>query len=161
MKNRNRSYTNGEITIFWRASECIHNTLCYRELRSVFDPAKRPWVNPQGAATDQILDIIERCPTLALTFQWNDPQRNQDEKSAKLYQGDFVADFITPVQTDSEQVKVNIRPNGPIIINGNFEIIENDTPLRPVKMASLCRCGASGNMPHCDGTHFKVGFRDQ
>ncbi|MEG1955298.1 MAG: (4Fe-4S)-binding protein [Mucinivorans sp.] len=84
-KDRNRSYTNGEIIIVWRGAECIHNTLCYRELRSVFDPIKRPWIDPMGAPTERIKDIIERCPSQALTFRWVDPERNATEKSTQLY----------------------------------------------------------------------------
>lgn len=158
MKSRNRAYTNGEITILWRASECIHNTLCYRDLRSVFDPVKRPWVNPNGAPTDKILDIIERCPSLALTFRWNDPERNKTETSPKLFLGDMDKEFEP--HESSKGAKVEIRPNGPLLISGDFTVIGSDgNPLQPTKLVSLCRCGKSGNMPYCDGTHFKIGFK--
>jgi CDGSH-type Zn-finger protein len=29
------------------------------------------------------------------------------------------------------------------------------------KVTAFCRCGASSNKPFCDGTHIKVGFRDE
>ncbi|MBN1413956.1 MAG: CDGSH iron-sulfur domain-containing protein [Bacteroidales bacterium] len=49
--------------------------------------------------------------------------------------------------------------NGPLVLRGNFHVVNTDgTVLRPMKLQSLCRCGASNNMPYCDGTHRKTGF---
>lgn len=87
--NRNRQYTNGEIIILWQPRKCVHVTTCYKELRSVFDPLKRPWINALGAPTEQILAIIERCPTAALTFRWCDEQRNEEESSTKFFRDDI------------------------------------------------------------------------
>lgn len=163
-KNRNRSYTNGEITIVWRAAECTHSTICYTRLRSVFDPVKRPWINATGAPTADILKIIEDCPTPALTFFWNDDQRNKTEHSAKLFKGDL-GQLLggrkpVPAAQESPQTTINIRPNGPVVISGNLRIIDATGKEMPnIEMISICRCGASGNMPHCDGTHFKIGFK--
>ncbi|CDN33042.1 hypothetical protein BN938_2977 [Mucinivorans hirudinis] len=89
MKSRNRIYTNNEIVVFWRGGDCMHSTLCFSELREVFDPIKRPWVNLQGAPTKKILDIIERCPSTALTFRWVDEARNESETSHKLFKGNI------------------------------------------------------------------------
>lgn len=176
--NRNRSYTNGQIIIYWQGGMCTHSTLCYSRLRSVFDPVRRPWINPLGASTDQILQIIEQCPTDALTFRWNDERRNRTETSKKLFIGDAEKIFgplrlpkllddttaVAPSQQDisplpEPAVKVDLRPNGPIVISGQFEVNNHDgQPIGRVQMISLCRCGQSKNMPYCDGTHFKVGF---
>lgn len=161
IRNRNRRYTNGEITIIWRATECTHSTLCYTRLRAVFDPLKRPWIMPSGATTEQILEIIELCPTLALTFFWNDDKRNQTEKSSKLFTGD-VEQLLAPVtQVKTENAAtINIRSNGPVVVSGEFSVIDGDGKELPkMRMMSLCRCGLSGNMPHCDGAHFKAGFK--
>lgn len=159
VRNRNRAYTNGEITIYWQPMECVHATTCYHELREVFDPARRPWVNPLGASTSRILDIIERCPTRALTFKWNDPARNQSEKSHKLFDGETTTIF--PDVNSAIGCTITYRANGPAIVSGEFSIRHMDDvqPIRTMQMVSLCRCGASGNMPFCDGTHFKIGFK--
>lgn len=159
-KNRNRAYSNGEITIYWQPLECIHSTICYRELREVFDPAKRPWVNPKGAPTSKILDIVNRCPSQALTFRWDDPQRNMTEKSHKLYNGN-PQDSFPDASEQRASCTITYRQNGPAIVSGEFNIKnQNDAqPLRSMQMVSLCRCGASNNMPFCDGTHFKIGFK--
>lgn len=156
---RNRIYTNGEITIFWQAGECIHRTTCYTKLRSVFDPLKRPWVNPNGASSERIKEIIEECPTTALTFRWNDPARNEAETSPKLFRGDI--DKLFAEAPAKELTTVDIRPNGPILVSGNFKVIDTQgMEMRTMQMVSLCRCGLSSNQPYCDGAHFKANFTD-
>jgi CDGSH-type Zn-finger protein/uncharacterized Fe-S cluster protein YjdI len=51
-------------------------------------------------------------------------------------------------------------PNGPLQLGGNVEICSGTgrTVLR-TQSTRLCRCGASGNKPFCDGSHARIGFR--
>jgi CDGSH-type Zn-finger protein len=53
-------------------------------------------------------------------------------------------------------------PNGPLQLSGNVEICSGTgrTVLR-TQAARLCRCGASGSKPFCDGSHARVGFRSE
>jgi uncharacterized Fe-S cluster protein YjdI len=71
MKDITRKYTNGEVTIIWEPSLCIHSGICARGLASVFDPRKRPWISPEGATTDTIVEQVKKCPSGALTFTMN------------------------------------------------------------------------------------------
>jgi CDGSH-type Zn-finger protein len=57
--------------------------------------------------------------------------------------------------------KVTVRNNGPIRIEGDFTIYDQDGEafdLAGRTTISLCRCGQSANRPFCDGTHGKCGF---
>lgn len=59
-------------------------------------------------------------------------------------------------------VKVTPLNNGPIRIEGEFEIRDaqgNLFGLAGRTAISLCRCGHSGNKPFCDGSHARVGFQ--
>lgn len=50
--------------------------------------------------------------------------------------------------------------DGPLQVRGNMEIISGTgRVVARVESARLCRCGASGNKPFCDGSHARVGFR--
>jgi CDGSH-type Zn-finger protein/uncharacterized Fe-S cluster protein YjdI len=53
-------------------------------------------------------------------------------------------------------------PNGPLQLSGNVEICSGTgrTVLR-TQSARLCRCGASGSKPFCDGSHARIGFRSE
>ncbi len=172
---RNRQYTNGEITVFWIPSKCIHATTCFRELIEVFNPGRRPWVNMEGAPTRRIIEVVNKCPTQALTWKYN-KDLTEEERAA---QREFTKEEVTP-ETVAENLKtgsagtdqsgkstrvkptsIRIMKDGPIVVEGDFRIIDADnTELKPTMMTSFCRCGNSRSMPYCDGTHRKIGFTE-
>jgi len=60
--------------------------------------------------------------------------------------------------------KITVLNDGPLRIEGDFEIVDPEGKafgLGGRTALSLCRCGHSANKPFCDGTHKKIGFRDQ
>jgi CDGSH-type Zn-finger protein len=60
--------------------------------------------------------------------------------------------------------KVNVRNNGPILIEGDIEICDADGGqygLAGRRVIALCRCGFSENKPFCDGHHNTNGFQSQ
>lgn len=155
MEENNREYTNGEITVYWRPKECIHATTCFRELRAVFDPGKRPWVNMQGASTDEIIRIVDLCPTNALTYKWN-----KDISSDSKTEMNDKPEPITVTNSNTvPTVEIRVMPDGPLVVKGEFITIgTNGKEMKKMKITSFCRCGQSQNMPYCDGTHRKTGF---
>ena len=57
--------------------------------------------------------------------------------------------------------KVTIFNNGPLRIEGEFEIVDQEGKkfgLGGRTAVSLCRCGHSGNSPFCDGSHKRQSF---
>jgi CDGSH-type Zn-finger protein len=58
------------------------------------------------------------------------------------------------------EVTIEMRPNGPYIVNGSVELRDTDGRVVPTQARiALCRCGASTKKPFCDGTHSKIGFQ--
>lgn len=146
MDRNERSYSNDDITVHWKPKECVHAGTCFREMRKVFDPARRPWIDMSQGETDAIIDIVERCPTDALTYE--------------RISGDGEREGVTSSKPPkAEKVNFSIMRNGPILAEGHFDIILPDGSTREVKsITSFCRCGLSKTMPFCDGTHNKEGF---
>lgn len=154
-----REYSNGEITVFWRPGKCVHATTCYRELIEVFNPRKRPWVNMQGAPTERIIEIINKCPTDALTYKWVDDVKNQQPnlKNDKIARALEFANKPTV-----KPVTVQVMRDGPLVVQGSFKVYDaNGKELKAMAMTSFCRCGASNNIPFCDGYHRKIGFKSE
>ena len=54
---------------------------------------------------------------------------------------------------------LNLLKDGPIQVSGDFELHDADgNPIDCKDKIALCRCGATGNKPFCDGSHTKTGF---
>ncbi len=47
-------------------------------MREVFDPSKRPWIDPQGSTTEKIIQQVRKCPSGALNYYMNDDSIEKD-----------------------------------------------------------------------------------
>lgn len=61
-----KAYPGPEIEVSYDPDVCIHAGECVRSLPAVFDPQRRPWIDPAAASPGQIRRAIRRCPSGAL-----------------------------------------------------------------------------------------------
>lgn len=57
---------------------------------------------------------------------------------------------------------IKVRENGPYLVEGDdVALVDWNGAEYPIakRPFALCRCGASGNRPFCDGTHKTIGFQ--
>jgi uncharacterized Fe-S cluster protein YjdI len=141
MKDITKKYSNGEVTVVWKPTECIHSGICFRGLGEVFNPQKRPWITLENSATENIIAQVKKCPSGALSYYVNreiEPEELNDAKTV----------------TTIEAIE-----NGPLMVYGNIRIKAADGNVSDKNdKTALCRCGGSKNKPFCDGTHKKNGF---
>ena len=141
MKDITKKYTNGEVTIVWKPDTCIHSAICFKGLGEVFDPQKRPWITPEGASTERIIEQVKKCPSGALSYYLNADAGDR------------------PVKVESETI-VETSPNGPLLVYGNVTVKDAQGVLtKKNNVTAFCRCGASQNKPYCDGSHRNAGFQ--
>jgi len=141
MEKIKKKYSNGEVTIIWEPKLCDHSAICYRSLPNVFKPSSRPWIDANGASTEEIIKTVKRCPTKALTYELNEE----------------IKEKIT-----ENKVEITILEDGPYLVDGNFKIMDNNgNEIICEDSIALCRCGASKNKPFCDGAHHRIGFKDE
>jgi uncharacterized Fe-S cluster protein YjdI len=134
-----KEYSNEEIVVCWNPDRCIHAGECMKGLPQVFNLESRPWVNIKGADSEEIMKVIDRCPSGALTYKMN---RKPDD-----------------AEKPSAQIKV--MKNGPLLVEGNCALINREGEEAMSKGPfALCRCCGSKNKPLCDGSHIKIGFND-
>ncbi len=57
-------------------------------------------------------------------------------------------------------LRIRLRHNGPLVLQGPVRLEREDgTRVREAESMALCRCGASREMPFCDGSHRVTAFR--
>jgi uncharacterized Fe-S cluster protein YjdI len=147
-KDTVKEFSNGEVTVYWKADLCIHSANCLISLPSVFNSKKKPWINVHAAGSKEIMKAVDACPSRALTYL----------KSTKFVTSKPRA---TP-KMKSKFARVQILKNGPALVTGNF--IVRDAQKKKIQIdtevVALCRCGGSKKKPFCDGSHQSIGFTD-
>ncbi len=136
---KTRTYDADGISVTFDAARCIHAAECVRGLPSVFDPERRPWIDPAGAGPDELAAVIRRCPSGALAYERSDGG--------------------PPEAPDTENV-VRVVPEGPLHVRGRLRVHVPGGEALDETRVSLCRCGKSANKPFCDNAHLEVGFDD-
>lgn len=56
-------------------------------------------------------------------------------------------------------VTIKVRENGPLVVDGEFKLVDANGNEIPIVKKALCRCGGSTMKPFCDSTHSKIGFQ--
>ncbi|MBB5234516.1 (4Fe-4S)-binding protein [Deinococcus budaensis] len=134
---RGKAYAGDEVTVYYDAPRCVHVANCVRGLPAVFRPRERPWIQVWNEAdAARVAEVVRTCPTGALHYALHGAPP----------EAPAVPTTITPV-TD-----------GPLTLRGDLRLQTPAGELREVR-AALCRCGASGNKPFCDGTHARIGWK--
>lgn len=138
MKSKIHSYEGEKITVRYDVARCIHAAECVKGLRKVFDPKKRPWIQPEQAEAAKIASVVPHCPTGALHYE--------------------IVDAILP-ESQPNHNSIAVAPDGPLYLRGRIRVVDHNGELllEDTRLA-LCRCGQSSNKPLCDGSHTETGF---
>lgn len=64
-----KEYSNGEVTILWQPEKCIHSGICVKSLPNVYNPKDKPWVKPENASSEELINQVSKCPSGALSIK--------------------------------------------------------------------------------------------
>lgn len=59
---------NSDIIVTWTPSKCIHAGICVKTLPNVYHPKEQPWLRPEQATKDELIEQINNCPSGALGY---------------------------------------------------------------------------------------------
>ncbi|NQV87923.1 MAG: (4Fe-4S)-binding protein, partial [Woeseiaceae bacterium] len=133
-------YEGKEATVTWDGKLCIHIGECGKAKGELFVGDRKPWCDPDLSSNADVQEIVQRCPSGALSVEFADGS-------------------VAEVAADRNSVQVSY--NGPLFVTGDLDIEDAPTEVPGLKFrAALCRCGQSKNKPYCDNSHESAGFQD-
>lgn len=65
-------YAGDGIVVTWEPARCRHAAECVGGLPRVFDTTRRPWITPGSADAEEIVEVVDRCPSFALGYRTHD-----------------------------------------------------------------------------------------
>jgi len=141
MKDKEKiNYPGEKINVEWDGSLCIHIAECGHAKGELFVTGRQPWCKPDLVTVDNVIDVVERCPSGALSYKCKD---------------------LTIEENSDQENTLTVCYNGPYFVRGELDVESSagDSPGTKFR-AALCRCGSSKNKPFCDNSHEANGFKD-
>jgi CDGSH-type Zn-finger protein/uncharacterized Fe-S cluster protein YjdI len=133
-------YAGKDVDVEWDGRLCIHIAECGCSEGELFVGGREPWCKPDLTSVDDVIDVVKRCPTGALTFE---------------------ADDDSVMETSTVENTVTVSYRGPYFVRGDLEVEGSVDDMPGIKFrTALCRCGASKNKPFCDNSHEGISFKD-
>lgn len=135
LPDRRINYRGKNILIHFNPAFCSHDGTCLRTLPKVFSQSHNPWIQPDEASADRIIEVINSCPSGALSYTLNGIRFSEVSRKPSI-----------------RTVKY-----GPLNVVGKVKLLDialGELQPESLEHYSLCRCGLSGNIPYCDGSHF-------
>jgi len=133
------TYRGKSITIHDDRAICAHSARCTDELAAVFQYGSEPWIDPDGASAQAVIEAIRKCPSGALSYSIDGLE-------------------AAPLKRDAG---ITVMKDGPYAVVGAMTLTGQESgAMASSECYTLCRCGASKNKPFCDGSHWAVEFRD-
>lgn len=132
------TYEGEDVTVSFNPRLCSHAAECGRLASHIFDPAKKPWVQPDMGTVADVQAVISACPSGALQMSTTGG---------------------VPETIVADRPMVMMQKDGPYWLTGVS--IETDVSAegQSAEKYVLCRCGLSGNKPYCDGSHRDAGWK--
>ncbi len=138
--NTRTNYIGKKITIHDNRGICAHAGYCTDNLAAVFSLEREPWIDPDGATVDEIIETIKKCPSGALSYTVENVEHRDQDRDPM----------------------VTVTKDGPYAITGGIELLEQTLGEgASTEHYTLCRCGGSKSKPFCDGSHWSIGFKGE
>lgn len=132
-------YEGEAVTVHDNRGICSHIGYCTDQLPDVFRDGIEPWIDPDGAPGERVVEQTRRCPSGALSHSVDGVEHRDRQRPPTI----------------------QVVAAGPYLVTGGIELqdIERGEGAS-LEHYTLCRCGHSKNKPLCDGTHGYVDFTD-
>ena len=132
------AYPGAQITVLFNRLVCSASEKCAKTLPEVFRKGEKPWIVPDRADMQRIIEVVQQCPSGALRYAVSGRIGSHPQRAPAI----------------------RIARDGPYEVEGGVELsavawCEGASQ----KRFALCRCGQSKNKPFCDGSHHAAGFR--
>jgi CDGSH-type Zn-finger protein len=137
LRGRNpKEYPGTGVTLYDDREVCVHAGYCGTTVTNVWKMVRK---TDDTTVRSMLVAMIERCPSGAISYSLDDAIENEPRLARE----------------------VGVLVNGPLWVTGAIPVeVGEQGELAPRNRVALCRCGASGRKPLCDGSHKAVGFVD-
>lgn len=71
MKTYDNVFSNKDITVSYNPKCCANAGFCAQQLSEVFRTSVIPWINLDGAETEEVINQVKKCPSGALQYNLN------------------------------------------------------------------------------------------